>query len=304
MKSLATHLMFGLIALAVLLVGTAQDAPAASGGGGATLSVPTMPVNLAAAATEAVYSETHQVAPNSPYAAQVSVESAHTYLVEFAAPADGSVMAGEVMMMQDADPQATVELAEYTAVPKDSGSFEFYAPSNPTGPTADLILSASQGSGSVHVTVQDITPEDLMIYDEAEDNSVFVHSATHHVTENAPYIAEVPVKPGYVYDVYFSCTADPQSNDPVNENVMVGQHARCRIGMMQTLLRGPGFRRKERRIRQQAVEALSFSARDWWAIGWTNWPTASPMPTVAAWRSRGQWPPSHGCSCWTSRRQA
>jgi branched-chain amino acid transport system ATP-binding protein len=48
------------------------------------------------------------------------------------------------------------------------------------------------------------------------------------------------------------------TNMTVLENVMVGQHARCRTGIVQTLLRVPGFRREETRIRQQAVEALSF----------------------------------------------
>lgn len=48
------------------------------------------------------------------------------------------------------------------------------------------------------------------------------------------------------------------TNMTILENAMVGQHARCRVGTMQTLLRGPGFRRAEARIRRQAVEALSF----------------------------------------------
>ena len=230
MKSLATHLMFSLMALLVLSVSAVC---AGSGGGGATSPAPASTQDPRVTEAQFVYSDTHNVTPNAPYAAQVPVEPAHTYLVQFAATADGSVMAGEVIMMQDADPQATVELAEYTAVPKDSGSFEFYAPSNPTGPQADLILSASQGSGSVHVTVQDITPEDLMIYDEAEDNSVFVHSATHHVTDSAPYITEVPVKPDYVYLVSFFCTANEWNGDPLTENLMVGQVAMVQDGVPQ-----------------------------------------------------------------------
>ena len=48
------------------------------------------------------------------------------------------------------------------------------------------------------------------------------------------------------------------TNMTILENVMVGQHARSRIGMVQTLLRLPGFRRAEARIRRQALEALSF----------------------------------------------
>jgi len=48
------------------------------------------------------------------------------------------------------------------------------------------------------------------------------------------------------------------TNMTVLENVMVGQHTRSRTGMMQTLLRVPSFRREETRIRQQAVDALSF----------------------------------------------
>jgi branched-chain amino acid transport system ATP-binding protein len=48
------------------------------------------------------------------------------------------------------------------------------------------------------------------------------------------------------------------TNMTILENVMVGQHTRSQMGMMQTLLRVPSFRREETRIRQQAVEALSF----------------------------------------------
>ena len=48
------------------------------------------------------------------------------------------------------------------------------------------------------------------------------------------------------------------TNMTILENVMVGQHARSRIGMAQTLLRLPGFYREERRVRQQAQQALSF----------------------------------------------
>jgi branched-chain amino acid transport system ATP-binding protein len=48
------------------------------------------------------------------------------------------------------------------------------------------------------------------------------------------------------------------TNMTILENVMVGQHTRSRMGIMQTLLRVPSFRREETRIRQQAVEALSF----------------------------------------------
>ena len=48
------------------------------------------------------------------------------------------------------------------------------------------------------------------------------------------------------------------TNMTILENVMVGQHARRRAGVMQTLLRGAGFRREEAHIRQQAMEALSF----------------------------------------------
>jgi branched-chain amino acid transport system ATP-binding protein len=48
------------------------------------------------------------------------------------------------------------------------------------------------------------------------------------------------------------------TNMTILENVMVGQHARGRMGMVQTLFRLPGFRHEESRIRQRAVEALSF----------------------------------------------
>jgi branched-chain amino acid transport system ATP-binding protein len=47
------------------------------------------------------------------------------------------------------------------------------------------------------------------------------------------------------------------TNMTVLENVMVGQHARGHAGALATMLRLPGFRREEERIRQQAVQALS-----------------------------------------------
>jgi len=48
------------------------------------------------------------------------------------------------------------------------------------------------------------------------------------------------------------------TNMTILENAMVGQHTRSRMGMMLTLLRLPGFRREETRIRQRALETLSF----------------------------------------------
>jgi branched-chain amino acid transport system ATP-binding protein len=48
------------------------------------------------------------------------------------------------------------------------------------------------------------------------------------------------------------------TNMTVLENVMVAQHSRSRAGVVETVLRLPGFRREEASIRQQAVEALSF----------------------------------------------
>ncbi|MBC8248856.1 MAG: ABC transporter ATP-binding protein [Anaerolineales bacterium] len=47
-------------------------------------------------------------------------------------------------------------------------------------------------------------------------------------------------------------------NMTVLENVMVAQHSRSRAGVLETILRLPGFRREEEHIRQKAVEALSF----------------------------------------------
>ncbi len=47
------------------------------------------------------------------------------------------------------------------------------------------------------------------------------------------------------------------TNMTVLENVMVGQHARTRTGPLGAILRLPGCRREEKRIRQRALEALS-----------------------------------------------
>jgi len=47
-------------------------------------------------------------------------------------------------------------------------------------------------------------------------------------------------------------------NMTVLENVMVAQHSRSRAWVVETVLRWPGFRREEKRIRQKAVDALSF----------------------------------------------
>jgi branched-chain amino acid transport system ATP-binding protein len=44
----------------------------------------------------------------------------------------------------------------------------------------------------------------------------------------------------------------------VLENAMVGQHTRTKAGMLGALLRGPGTRREEERIREKAREALAF----------------------------------------------
>ncbi|MFQ5812237.1 MAG: ABC transporter ATP-binding protein [Anaerolineae bacterium] len=48
------------------------------------------------------------------------------------------------------------------------------------------------------------------------------------------------------------------TNMTVLENVMVAQHSRGRVGLMETILRLPSFRREEAHIRRQAAEALSF----------------------------------------------
>jgi len=48
------------------------------------------------------------------------------------------------------------------------------------------------------------------------------------------------------------------TNMTVLENVMVGQHPRGRSGVWATMLRLPGFREEEARIREKAMRALSF----------------------------------------------
>jgi ABC-type branched-subunit amino acid transport system ATPase component len=47
-------------------------------------------------------------------------------------------------------------------------------------------------------------------------------------------------------------------NMTVLENAMVGQHCRSRAGVFGSILRTPGVRREEERIRQRAQEALAF----------------------------------------------
>jgi ABC-type branched-subunit amino acid transport system ATPase component len=42
------------------------------------------------------------------------------------------------------------------------------------------------------------------------------------------------------------------------ENVMVGQHCRSRSGILSAILRTPGYRAEEERVRQKAIEQLSF----------------------------------------------
>lgn len=44
----------------------------------------------------------------------------------------------------------------------------------------------------------------------------------------------------------------------VLENAMVGQHTRTKAGMLGALMRGPGTRKEEERIREKAREALAF----------------------------------------------
>jgi ABC-type branched-subunit amino acid transport system ATPase component len=48
------------------------------------------------------------------------------------------------------------------------------------------------------------------------------------------------------------------TNMSVLENVMVAQHCRSKAGLWSVILRLPGFRREEERIRQKAIERLSF----------------------------------------------
>jgi branched-chain amino acid transport system ATP-binding protein len=48
------------------------------------------------------------------------------------------------------------------------------------------------------------------------------------------------------------------TNMTVLENVMVAQHCRTKAGMWPAIFRLPGFRREEKRIRQKAIERLSF----------------------------------------------
>lgn len=48
------------------------------------------------------------------------------------------------------------------------------------------------------------------------------------------------------------------SNMTVLENAMVGQHCRGRAGLVSSVLRLPGQRREEKRIRDRAAESLSF----------------------------------------------
>lgn len=48
------------------------------------------------------------------------------------------------------------------------------------------------------------------------------------------------------------------ANMTVRENVMVGQHARTRSGILGALLRTPGFRKEEEETRKKAEEVLSF----------------------------------------------
>lgn len=44
----------------------------------------------------------------------------------------------------------------------------------------------------------------------------------------------------------------------VRENVMVAQHCRTKAGPIRAIIRGPGFRKEEERIRRKAEEALGF----------------------------------------------
>ena len=48
------------------------------------------------------------------------------------------------------------------------------------------------------------------------------------------------------------------TNMTVLENVMVAQHCRTKAGMWPAILRLPGFRREEEKIRRKAIERLSF----------------------------------------------
>jgi len=78
------------------------------------------------------------------------------------------------------------------------------------------------------------------------------------------------------------------ANMTAAENVLVGMHARIRLGLRDVLTRGPRFVETERELWQRAA-ALLGACRTASNDGWS-------------WRARS--PPSPPCSCSTSRRRA
>ena len=86
------------------------------------------------------------------------------------------------------------------------------------------------------------------------------------------------------------------------ENCMVGQNSRMGAGLFGSILRTPGVRKEEKRVREKAHEELAYvglrSART------TASRSTSPTAISGGWRSPGRWPRTRSCCCSTSRRPA
>jgi branched-chain amino acid transport system ATP-binding protein len=85
------------------------------------------------------------------------------------------------------------------------------------------------------------------------------------------------------------------------ENVLVGMHARVRLGVWDVLIRGGRFKSAEGE--RGATRARSSSA--WDSVASSTWKRAtSRMATSAASSSRARSPPRRACSCSMSRPRA
>ena len=88
------------------------------------------------------------------------------------------------------------------------------------------------------------------------------------------------------------------------ENAMVGQHCRSKGGVFGSIVRTPGIRAEEERIRRRAEDALAFFGKRLSGYRLEQPASRSRTRTDAGWRWPARWPPTRSSCSWTSRRPA
>ena len=89
-------------------------------------------------------------------------------------------------------------------------------------------------------------------------------------------------------------------NMSVKENVMAAEYGHTKSGVVRSILRTPGVRRRTA-IRATAEEKLSFFGQRLMGYRWTSRPTHSRTPIDAGSRLRGRWRPTPR-SCYSTNQ--